>query len=155
MKFYYLILTVLALTSCNNFKEPIPNVDIVYTDKYHCWPYDVEIYSVKNVKIDSTFFKYPQKDYFGNNSKYIATTWALYKDIDTLLFDGLDITLRECDDNKSLYQGIIKGDKIYYSGIYRLNRNLEGVKKRVYDEILFLDLKNNKLHIFKDINKVY
>jgi hypothetical protein len=61
--------------------------------------------------------------------------------------------LEQCDDNIELYMHIMKGEEIYYSGSYQYMKNREGKKERSYEKILFLDLKSNKLHVFKDVNK--
>ena len=151
---------VLGLSGCNN-SNVLPGAKIGYLEKYHCWPYDVTVYSVKNIKIDSLFYTYPLKRYFGNNTKYNISTWKKYDDSDwkkyddsdTLIWSGMNKVLEQCDDNIELYMHIMKGEEIYYSGSYQYMKNREGKKERSYDKILFLDLKSNKLHVFKDVNK--
>ena len=155
----YLFL-VLGLSGCNN-SSVLPGAKIGYLEKYHCWPYDVTVYSVKNIKIDSLFYTYPLKRYFGNNTKYNISTWKKYDDSewkkyddsDTLIWSGMNKVLEQCDDNIELYMHIMKGEEIYYSGSYQYMKNREGKKERSYEKILFLDLKSNKLHVFKDVNK--
>jgi len=151
---------VLGLSGCNN-SNVLPGAKIGYLEKYHCWPYDVTVYSVKNIKIDSLFYTYPLKRYFGNNTKYNISTWKKYDDSDwkkyddsdTLIWSGMNKVLEQCDDNIELYMHIMKGEEIYYSGSYQYMKNREGKKERSYEKILFLDLKSNKLHVFKDVNK--
>lgn len=161
---------VLGLLGCNN-SNVLPGAKIGYLEKYHCWPYDVTVYSVKNIKIDSLFFTYPLIRYFGNNTKYNISTWKKYDDStwkkyddsdwkkyddsDTLIWSGMNKVLEQCDDNIELYMHIMKGEEIYYSGSYHYMENREGKKERSYEKILFLDLKSNKLHVFKDINKLW
>ena len=151
---------VLGLSGCNN-SNVLPGAKIGYLEKYHCWPYDVTVYSVKNIKIDSLFYTYPLKRYFGNDTKYNISTWKKYDDSDwkkyddsdTLIWSGMNKVLEQCDDNIELYMHIMKGEEIYYSGSYQYMKNREGKKERSYEKILFLDLKSNKLHVFKDVNK--
>ena len=151
---------VLGLLGCNN-SNVLPGAKIGYLEKYHCWPYDVTVYSVKNIKIDSLFYTYPLKRYFGNNTKYNISTWKKYDDSDwkkyddsdTLIWSGMNKVLEQCDDNIELYRHIMKREEIYYSGSYHYMENREGKKERAYEKILFLDLKSNKLHVFKDVNK--
>jgi hypothetical protein len=151
---------VLCLSGCNN-SNVLPGAKISYLEKYHCWPYDVTVYSVENIKIDSLFYTYPLKRYFGNDTKYNISTWKKYDDLDwkkyddsdTLIWSGMNKVLEQCDDNIELYMHIMKGEEIYYSGSYQYMKNREGKKERSYEKILFLDLKSNKLHIFKDVNK--
>lgn len=151
---------VLGLSGCNN-SNVLPGAKIGYLEKYHCWPYDVTVYSVKNIKIDSLFYTYPLKRYFGNNTKYNISTWKKYDDSDwkkyddsdTLIWSGMNKVLEQCDNNIELYMHIMKGEEIYYSGSYQYMKNREGKQERSYEKILFLDLKSNKLHIFKDVNK--
>lgn len=143
---------VLGLSGCNN-SNVLPGAKIGYLEKYHCWPYDVTVFSVKNIKIDSLFYTYPLKRYFGNNTKYNISTWKKYDDSDTLIWSGMNKVLEQCDDNIELYMHIMKGEEIYYSGSYQYMKNREGKQERSYKKILFLDLKSNKLHIFKDVNK--
>ena len=144
------------LFSCNESSTNVlPNVNLKYLEKYHCWPYDVNVYSVEGVMGDSLFHNYPLQSYFGNHSKYEISTWSKYSSFDKTLWSGMNKSLKECDGNIELYDQIIKGDEIYYSGSYHYNKNLKNIKKRRYEEILFFNLKNNKVHIFKNINKVY
>lgn len=143
---------VLGLSGCNN-SNVLPGAKIGYLEKYHCWPYDVTVYSVENIKIDSLSYTYPLKRYFGNNTKYNISTWKKYDDSDTLIWSGMNKVLEQCDANIELYMHIMKGEKIYYSGSYQYMKNREGKKERSYEKILFLDLKSNKLHVFKDVNK--
>lgn len=148
---------------CYNSNSILPKAKINHLEKYHCWPYDVTVYSVKNIKIDSLFYTYPLKQYFGNNTKYNISTWKKYDDSDwkkyddsdTLIWSGMNKVLEQCDDNIELYMHIMKGEEIYYSGSYHYMENREGKKERSYEKILFLDLKSNKLHVFKDINKLW
>ena len=153
---------VLGLSGCYD-SHVLPGAKIGYLEKYHCWPYDVTVYSVKNIKIDSLFYTYPLKRYFGNDTKYNISTWKKYDDSDwkkyddsdTLIWSGMNKVLEQCDDNIELYMHIMKGEEIYYSGSYHYMENREGKKERSYEKILFLDLKSNKLHVFKDINKLW
>ena len=144
------------LFACNESTSNIlPEGDFKHIDKYHCWPYDVNVYSIDEVKIDSLFYNYPLISYFGENPKYKITTWTKYNEIDTTVWHGMSKTLKECDDNVELYNQLLKGNDIYYAGIYQNFKVLKGKKRRKYEKILFLDLVNKRLHIFKDINKVY
>lgn len=149
----YLIL--ILIFGCQNSSDLLPDTELKSISEYHCWPYDVKIYSVDGIKIDSLFYTYPLESYFGENPKYKITTWAKYNEIDTTVWYGMNKTLKECDDNIELYNQLSKGDDIYYAGIYQNFKVLNGEKKRKYEKILFLDLVNKRLHIFKDINKVY
>ncbi len=158
-----LFLLIINLLGCYNSNSILPKAKINHLEKYHCWPYDVTVYSVKNIKIDSLFFTYPLIRYFGNNTKYNISTWKKYDDSDwkkyddsdTLIWSGMNKVLEQCDDNIELYMHIMKGEEIYYSGSYHYMENREGKKERSYEKILFLDLKSNKLHVFKDINKLW
>ena len=158
-----LFLLIINLLGCYNSNSILPKAKINHLEKYHCWPYDVTVYSVKNIKIDSLFYTYPLKQYFGNNTKYNISTlkkyddsdWKKYDDSDTLIWSGMNKVLEQCDDNIELYMHIMKGEEIYYSGSYHYMENREGKKERSYEKILFLDLKSNKLHVFKDINKLW
>jgi len=152
----FFILLMATLFGCNeNTSTILPKGNLKYIEQYHCWPYDVNVYSANGIKIDSLFYTYPLKNYFGENPKYKTTTWAKYSEIDTTVWHGMNKTLEQCDDNIELYSQLLKGTDIYYTGIYQNFEVLKGEKRRSYEKILFLDLANNRLHIFKDINKVY
>lgn len=155
MKKTAIYLTLIFIFGCRNSSDILPVAELRCISDYHCWPYDVKIYSVKDLRIDSLFYTYPLNSYFGENPKYKITTWSKYDEIDTALWSGMNNTLEQCDDNTELYNQILKGADIYYSGIYQDLKVQNGVKRRVYEQILFLDLSCNRLHIFKDINKVY
>ncbi len=152
----FFILSIAILFGCNEDTSNIlPKGDIKYLEKYHCWPYDVNVYSIDEVKIDSLFYSYPLRSYFEDNPKYKIATWTKYLEVDTTIWYGMDKTLEQCDENIELYNQILKGSDIFYSGSYQYFKNQQGKQRRRYERILFLDLSNNKLHIFKDINKVY
>jgi hypothetical protein len=151
----YLILVVFC--GCQNISNTLPNAKFKYLGKYHCWPYNVKVYSVNKVLIDSLFYTYPLKSYYRINTKYNTSPWAKYEssEIDTTIWYGMDKTLEQCDDNIELSNQVLKGGEIYYSGIYQYFKNKNGEQRRRYETILFLDVNNNKMHVFKDINKVY
>ncbi|GAP43965.1 hypothetical protein TBC1_112124 [Lentimicrobium saccharophilum] len=155
MKKIVIYLTLILIFGCRNSSNILPDTELKFVSDYHCWPYDVNIYSVKDIKIDSLFYTYPLNGYFGKNPKYKITTWSKYDEIDTTVWSGMNNILGQCDDNTELYNQILKGDDIYYSGIYQDFKVENGEKRRKYEQILFLDLAQNKLHIFKDINKIY
>lgn len=152
-----IILLFFIVLGCDNSS----NSDIVpfkiqnKVSSYHCWPYDVNVYSVNNIKIDSLFYTYPLKSYFGVNPKYKVTNWKKYAEIDTTVWYGMNKTLEQCDDNVELNNQRLKGGDIYYTGSYQYLKNQQGEERRSYEKILFLDIANNRLHIFEDINKTY
>jgi hypothetical protein len=149
----YLLLLISA--GCHNLSNILPTTDFKYLEGYHCWPYDVKVYTIDEVKVDSLFFTYPLNSFFGNNQKYKSTTWKKYSEIDTTEWYGMDETLEQCDENNELYTQRLKGGDLYYSGQYQYILNRQGERRRTYERILFLDINKKKLHIFKDINKVF
>ncbi|WP_321515399.1 hypothetical protein [Marinifilum fragile] len=149
------LLLIVILLGCRNASNLVPEADINYLEKYHCWPYDVMVYTVDNIKVDSLFYTYPLQSYFGSNTKYQISTWIKYADFDSTVWSGMNKVLEQCDDNLELYNQIIKGEDIYFAGSYKYLKDKSGKEKRRYETILFLDVKANKLHSFKDINKVY
>lgn len=153
IKILSLVLLV-ALIGCKRSSNLLPKADINYLEEYHCWPYDVTVYSTENVRIDSLFYTYPLQSYFGSNPKYQVSTWAKYAEIDSTIWLGMNKVLEQCD-NKELYEQVINGEDIYYAGSYQYLKNKQGEERRRYESILFLNIEKNKLHLFKDINKVY
>jgi hypothetical protein len=121
---------------------------------YHCWPYDVNVYSVSEIKPDTLFFTYPLGNFSESNARFEISSWKKYNEIDSSNWNGMLETLKQCNDNVDLYNHIIKGNKVYYCGSYR-NFKVQTGLKRYYNEILFLDFTNKELHVFKDINKIY
>jgi len=155
MKEIVIYLILIMCLGCQNVSNILPATDLKYLEEYHCWPYNVNVYSIDEVKIDSLFYIYPLKSYYGDNPKYKTVTWTKYSEVDTTVWYGMDMTLKQCDDNTELYNQILKGSDIYYAGSYQYFKNLQGEQRRRYEKILFLDFSNNKLHIFNDVNKVY
>jgi len=155
LRFFFIYLMAILFGCNENASNILPEGNLKYLEKYHCWPYDVNVYSIDEVKIDSLFYSYPLRSYFGENPKYKITTWTKYDEIDTTVWYGMNKTLEQCNENIELYNQLLKGNDIYYTGIYQNFKVINGKKKRSYEKILFLDLANNKLHVFKDINKVY
>lgn len=149
-------LTIIIISiGCQNVTDILPATDIKHIEKYHCWPYNVNVYSIEKVEIDSLFYTYPLKGFFVNNPKYKISTWAKYSKIDTCEWLGIKKTLKQCDGNNELYLKVLKGSDIYYAGSYQYFKNQQGKQKRSYEKILILDLSNKKLHIFKNVNKVF
>lgn len=127
-----LFFIVLGCSSCSN-SDIVPFKIQDKVEKYLCWPYDVKVYSIDNIKIDSLFYTYPLKSYFGENPRYEVVTWTKYYKMDTLSLD-MKLTLGECHLNKELYNQLLKGKDIYYAGIYCYNevsneKKLEGMRK--------------------------
>ncbi|KAA3613110.1 MAG: hypothetical protein D8M58_12440 [Calditrichaeota bacterium] len=150
-------LLICVLISCNDVTDIFPEDvnSIKHIENYHCWPYNVSVYSIDQLEIDSLFFTYPLKSYFEDYSIYEVSTWSLYSEYDTVLWHGFDKTLRACDGNIELINQVMKKVDIYYSGCYRYVKDRDSEDRKRYEKILFLDLRNKKLHIFQDINKIY
>lgn len=155
LRYFYALLVSIFFSCCENTSNILPESDLKHLQKYHCWPYDVDVYSIDEVKIDSLFYSYPLKSYFGENPKYKITTWTKYNEIDTAIWQGMNKTLEQCDHNIELYNELLLEHDIYYAGIYQNFKVLKGEKTRKYEKILFLDLVNKRLHILNDVNKVY
>lgn len=145
---------LLLCFGCKNTNEILPNRKLNHISNYHCWPYDVEVYSVDEVKIDSAFYSYPLDSYFPNNPKFKITKWTKYHDTDTTVWAGMDKTLEQCDGDTALFNQVQKGNDVFYAGIYRDFKVKEGTQ-RIYEQILFFDVLNKEIHIFENINKVY
>ena len=137
------ILLIVTLLGCRNTSSLLPEADINYLEKYHCWPYEVTVYSIDNIKIDSLFYTYPLQSYFGSNPNYHVSTWAKYADFDSTNWSGMNKVLEQCDGNHELYKQVISGEDVYYAGAYQYLKNREGQEKRRYETILFLDVKEN------------
>jgi hypothetical protein len=146
----------LCLCACGERTSSIlPEGDLHHLEDYHCWPYDVSVYSIDEMKLDSAFHHYPLDNYFSEGAEHGITHWTRYNEIDTALWNGMDSTLKECDGNADLYRSLLGGGPIYFAGTYRNMIVSNGSRKRMYERILFLDVTNHRLHIFKDINKVF
>lgn len=133
----------------------LPDVELKHVEKYHCWPYDVNVFSTGTVTVDSLFYTYPLESYFEGKPKYKIATWTKYSKIDTTVWYGMDKTLGQCDHNIELYNQVLNGGEVYYAGSYQYFKNRQGERRIAFEVILFLDLRGNRLHIFKDINKIY
>ena len=149
------IILIAILFGCNgNTSDILPDNELKFLKNYHCWPYDVNIYSIDEVKIDSFFYNYPQRSYFGENPKYKITTWTKYDEND-IKVRHMNWTFEHCDGNNELYNQLLIGNDIYFTGIYQSMKNKKGEEIKCYEKILFLDLVNKRIHIFKDINYIY
>lgn len=145
-----------CLSACSDRTSGIvPAGDLHHVEDYHCWPYDVSVYSIDEVKLDSSFHRYPLDGYFSESAEYERTRWTNYNENDTALWSGMDSTLKACDGNTDLYRSLLGDGSMYFAGTYRTIIVSNGSRKRKYDRILFLDVTNHRLHIFKDINKVF
>lgn len=151
LRFFYIILIAILLGCHGNTSDVLPRSSLKFLKNYHCWPFDVDVYTIDNVKIDSFFFNYPLRSYFGENPKYQITNWTKYDEND-IKVSHMIWTLEHCVDNIDLYNQLIIGNDIYYAGIYQSMINKKGEEIKSYEKILFLDLANKRIHIFKDIN---
>lgn len=138
--------------STGDFRDALPFHVGERNENYHCWPYDVNVYSVENIKIDSVFFTFPRHAFYGEQTKYQMSNWSRYDVIDTTVWYGMKLTLENCDDNHELFERHRQGNDIYFAGIYRERLDKNEEKKRVYNQIMFLDVTGKKLHVFEDIN---
>ena len=133
----------------------LPKGDLSYLGNHLCWPYNVNVYCIDEWKMDSAFHHYPLDSYFPESEEFAITHWTNYQEIDTALWNGMDGTLKDCVGNTDLYRSVLGGDPIYFAGMYRMKYVSDHSRKRVYERILFLDATNNRLHVFKNINKVF
>ena len=64
MKFKILCLFWFCIVfSCNNISNIIPVSKSSYIEKYHCFPYEVSMYNLKNVLFNDDFFQYPRQQF--------------------------------------------------------------------------------------------
>jgi hypothetical protein len=152
---FKVLLLAMFFGCTRNTSTILPSVELTHFENYHCWPYNVSVFSTGPVTVDSLFYTYPLKSYFGDNPKYEVATWAEYSNIDTTVWYGMDKTLSQCDQNIELYNHLLEGREVYFAGSYQYFKNLQGERRRTFEVVLFLDLSSKKLHVFKDINKVY
>lgn len=135
--------------------DVLPKGDLLYLGDHLCWPYNVNVYSIDEWEMDSAFHRYPLDSYFSEGEEFGRTRWTKYNEIDTAVWYGMDSTLKYCVGNTDLYNSLLKGHPIYFAGTYRMVIVANGSKKRDYERILFLDVTNDRIHIFKDIDKVF
>lgn len=153
---YYVLPMAICLVGCGERASSIlPEGGMHHIEDQHCWPYNVSVYSVDEVKLGPGFDRYPLDDYFTESKDYEITRWTNYQGIDTALWNGMDSTLKGCNDHTELYDGLMHGDPIYFAGTYRMMFVSNDRRKRDYERILFLDVNNKRLHVFKNINKVF
>lgn len=147
-----LLFTFIEGCSNRDFRDAVPFAVGERNVSYHCWPYDVSVYNVENIEIDTVFFTFPLHAFYGEQTKYQLSNWSRYDIIDNTVWYGMNQTLENCNDNHELFEHYRQGNDIYFAGIYHeiLDKNEE--KKRVYKRIMFLDVTGNKLHVFEDIN---
>ena len=151
LRFFFIILVAILFSCHRNTSDILPGSNLKFLNNYHCWPYDVNVYSIDKVKLDSVFFSYPLRSYFGENPKYQITTWTKYDEKD-INIRHMKSTLQNCVGNSELYNQLLNGIDIYYTGTYQSMKNKKGEKFKSYEKILFLDLVNRRIHIFEDIN---
>ena len=151
LRFFFIILVAILFSCHGNTSDILPGSNLKFLNNYHCWPYDVNVYSIDKVKLDSVFFSYPLRSYFGENPKYKITTWTKYDEKDTKIWH-MNWTLQNCVGNIELYDQLLNGTDIYYTGIYQSMKNKKGEEFKSYEKILLLDLVYKRIHIFEDIN---
>ncbi len=151
LRFFFIILVAILFSCHGNTSDILPGTNLKFLNNYHCWPYDVNVYSIDKVKLDSVFFSYPLRSYFGENPKFKITTWTKYDEKDLKIWH-MKWTLENCVGNIELYNQLLKGNDIYYTGIYQSMKNKKGEEFKSYEKILFLDVVYRRIHIFEDIN---
>lgn len=154
-KTYIVLFFLIYLSlSCRNTAELLPKAHVDYLENYHCWPYDVKVFSISDFNIDSLFYKYPLDNYFKKSNSLFISKWKNYQGYDSSKWSGMKTVLAQCDNNE-IYMQLKNKKDIYFSGSYRYLKNLNGEKLRDYEIVIFLNLHNKKMHIFKNVNKVY
>jgi len=147
---HLLLFLILLFTRCTNTSNLIPQSILVKKGSYHCWPYDVTIFSFFEIDIDSTFYTYPRLNNF--DERYELSRWAKYNEFDKSSWFGMDKTLRDCDGNRTLHSLIESGEDLYYAGLYDYSEGWGGKKTKNYEMISFISLEEKELHVFKNMN---
>lgn len=146
----------IGLCSCSGSTSGLlPDAELHHLEDYHCWPYSVSIYSFDGALEKAALHGYPLDSYFPANGKYEVTRWSVYSEKDTSIWGGADSTLKDCTGNAELYASVLRGDRLYYAGQYMNMITAGGGSKRHYERLIFLDPKSKRLHVFKDVNKVF
>lgn len=133
----------------------LPEGDLTYEEDYLCWPYNVSVYSIEGLQVGPTLQHYPLDSYLPGGKELERTRWTRYNEVDTAEWHGMDSTLKDCVGNTDLYHSLVSGNPIYFAGTYSRMVVETGVRRRQYETLLFLDTTHQRLHMFKDINKVF
>ena len=154
MKELSILLLILIISSCENSSSTLPN-ELAFIEDYHCWPYNVEVYTVENLKTDNHIVEYPLDNFCSGSDKVFQTKWVKFKNLDTAVQNGYISMLSKCDDHSGLHDQIIKGNEIYFAGCYKYGKNRENDKVKFYYDITFLDVNEKELHVLEYINYIY
>ena len=141
--------------SCNDYREILPRGKIQYFSNYHCWPFDVKVYSINDFTFDSLIFSYPLPEFCSKLPKCNLTKWSQYSSSVDSEWYGFDKTLEKCDDNTELINQLKNESTLFYAGCHKYYLDQNGIRKKGYIEIMFLDTSQKKLHLFENINLLY
>ena len=149
-----ILICSLLYSSCNDGVKKVPDGSkLVFELEYHCYPYNVDVYKVNNLNIETDFYELPMLE--SQNKKCKLTKWTKFTQLESKEQIGYRSFLKKCDANSDLDMSLEENDEIYFSGLYQYLLNREGKKVKCYDRIYFLNETKKRFHLFNDINTLY
>ncbi|MGM0480230.1 MAG: hypothetical protein ACQERC_13490 [Bacteroidota bacterium] len=143
------VIALFGLNSCYRVDNDALFDDLNKENNFHCWPYDVKVYSFEPQELDSLLYHFPKGELC--SEEYELLKWSNEGAVSNMAQDDLSATLLKCDDSQGIEEIKVK-EGTMYSGCYREFILKEGEKKKVFEQILILDKDSLKLYSFENIN---
>lgn len=153
----YAILTLFCiLMFCKNGADIAPNITMRLIGGDHCWPYNLKVYEIGNLPVDSMLYQYPRSSYYGLKRNYdLQATWKRFSDSSSHFPNGLKSFFIECDA-ATRFPGLLgEENDVLYAGSYTYMLGIGGAKSPHYNELLLIDLSEQKMYILDFMNYSY
>lgn len=144
-----LLVVVALLLGCNTANEYVPQ-KLTLIDHVHCWPYDVEVYSLEELNGMDDLDGYPR---IRLREKEEMVEWSRAAEIP----GGIEgLVPSTCDDTARI-SDLFKTNEMecFVSGTYYQMKNENGSSYRHYNSIAIIDSASQTLYVFEDINKIW
>lgn len=155
-------LPLLIMQCCISKSELFPNsnASLVYTRGYHCWPYNVKVYSIEKIVTDSLFFTYPKDEFLFERRKCpqsrecFFVRWTPFNELEEALINSVKWDLnnnKEAFIPNQVLERIGSGDKIYFAGAYRFFKNTSSQENKVLYKVVLFFPESCELHVFQEV----
>lgn len=155
-----MILSLVVLFGCDDDNHIFPNANVKYIGKYHCWPYNVKMYSVNEIKVDSLFFTYPLHEFSDvyvkcrSDKKCHLLKWTAFNKLESQISYSFEWDLKNNNEDtmpENLLKQIKADTEMYFTGGYRYFKSEKNAKEKRFYKIALYIPKEKQLHIFEEL----
>lgn len=136
----------ILLFSCSDSSKLTP-FKIEYKSEFHCWPYQIKVYEIKDFLFNPSLKEYPLNDLLKNNNSYVLK-WTPLSEFNELNFTYIN----NCDESEGKTNIINQSEGVYISGFYTKSKDRLNNPINNYYIKAVIDSNQNLLYFFENIN---